>query len=288
MTNHYLDSDSKLKSYISSLRERGIERIALDLEGEYNLHCYGEHLCLIQVFDGQEFGLIDPFKVRISLIRDLLEDPNISKIMYDCSGDRTLLYRKYGIAVKAIEDLFPAAELLDLEKRNLSYVLTRFLKVEPKAKKKFQQYNWMRRPIDPEALDYALDDVRYLFELKTSLLAEVAAAGQLDEYEKRNADVQTREISLDPTPGLFKKNRFRNLPVKCQNLMKEFFEIREGYAERLDMPPNSVVSNEHLFSLAQGKMNPGDLTFARRVPSSAASRLIEEFRTAKKQSVQES
>jgi len=282
----YLDSDSKLKSYISSLRDRGVERIALDLEGEYNLHCYGEHLCLLQIYDGVEYGLIDPFQVRITLIRDLLENQNLTKIMYDCSGDRTLLYRKYGIAVNSIEDLFPAAELLDLEKRNLGFVLSHFLKVEPKAKKKFQQYNWMKRPIDSEALEYALDDVKYLFELKNALLAEVAAAGLLDEYEKRNQDVQNRTISLDPTPGLFKKNRYKKLPLKSRNIMKEFFDIRESYAERLDLPPNSVVSNENLFRLSQEMMNPGDLVFSRRVPRSAGTELIEKFKAVKKESFQ--
>ena len=38
----------------------GLERIAVDFEGEFNLHIYGEHLCLIQVYDGKSYYIIDP------------------------------------------------------------------------------------------------------------------------------------------------------------------------------------------------------------------------------------
>ena len=38
----------------------GLERIAVDFEGEFNLHIYGEHLCLIQVYDGKGYYIIDP------------------------------------------------------------------------------------------------------------------------------------------------------------------------------------------------------------------------------------
>jgi ribonuclease D len=277
MKYHYLDTDSKLTDYLDSIKTRGIERVAVDLEGEFNLHCYGEHLCLVQIFDGQEYALIDPIKVRISLVRDFFENHDISKIMYDCSGDRTLLFRKYGIAVNNIEDLLPAAELLDLEKRNLAFVLTKFLSVEPKAKKKFQQYNWMRRPIQADALEYALDDVKYLFDLKLELLKEVTALNLLDEYEERNQLAQNREILLNPVPGVLKKNRFKKMPLECRELFKKLFECREEYAEGLNMPPNSVVSNENLFKLSQGEMRVKHLHFHGRVPGRIRDKVLHDF-----------
>lgn len=277
MNYQYLDTDRKLIDYLDSLQSRRIERVAVDLEGEFNLHCYGEHLCLVQIFDGQEFALIDPVNIRISLIRDFFENSEIIKIMYDCSGDRTLLFRKYGIAVKNIEDLFPAAELLDLEKRNLSYVLTRFLSVEPVAKKKFQQYNWMRRPIQAEALEYALEDVKYLFDLKLELLKEVASLNLLDEYEEKNRIVQNREILLNPVPGVMKKNRFKKMTRECRTLFNKLYECREEYAERVNMPPNSVVSNENLFRLSQSEMRLKHLQFHGRVPRGIRESLLQDF-----------
>ncbi|MDC7235898.1 MAG: 3'-5' exonuclease [Spirochaetales bacterium] len=277
MKYQYLDNDSTLAAYLDSLKTRGVQRVAVDLEGEFNLHCYGEHLCLVQIFDGRDYALIDPFHVRIGLIRDFFENPDISKIMYDCTGDRTLLYRKYGIAVKNIEDLLPAVELLDLEKRNLSFVLTQFLGIQPKAKKKFQQYNWMRRPIQKDALEYALEDVKYLFDLRMELLKEVTALNLLDEYEQKNQLVQTREISLNPVPGIFRKNRFKKMPADSRQLFRQLFDSREEYAERLDIPPNFLVTNENLFRLCQREMRIKHIRFHGRVPHNISEALLQDF-----------
>lgn len=277
MKCEYIDTDAALKAWLDSLKSRKVERVGVDIEGEFNLHCYGEHLCLVQVFDGRDYALIDPFKVRITLIRDFFENETIAKIMYDCTGDRTLLYRKYGIDVKNIEDLFPAAELLDLEKRNLGFVLTRFLGVEPKAKKKFQQHNWMRRPIQKEALDYALEDVRYLFDLKTALLKELASLDLLDEYEKNNRAVQEKPVNMNPVPGVFRKNRFKKMPSRARDLFTKIFEMRDGYAELLDLPPNTVLSNENVFALSQGQISVGRLRFPHRVSRDIRARICREL-----------
>jgi ribonuclease D len=53
-----INSDEELLKAIEVLNSK--ERIAVDFEGEFNLHVYGEHLCLIQVYDGDVFYIIDP------------------------------------------------------------------------------------------------------------------------------------------------------------------------------------------------------------------------------------
>ena len=166
----FLNQDKQVRDYLTSLKERGVEVTAVDLEGEFNLHHYGEHLCLVQIFDGRDSVIIDPQTVRISLIKEFFEDSSLKKIFYDCSGDRTLLYRKYGISLNAVIDLLPAVELLELEKKGLGKVLTTVLGLEEKNKKKFQRYNWMKRPIREDALVYAIEDVKYLYELKERLM----------------------------------------------------------------------------------------------------------------------
>jgi ribonuclease D len=49
------------------------------------------------------------------------------------------------------------------------------------VEKKYQRYNWMRRPIDPNAMEYALTDVKYLFELRDRLQEQVLRKGRLPE-----------------------------------------------------------------------------------------------------------
>ncbi|MCK4516229.1 MAG: 3'-5' exonuclease, partial [Spirochaetaceae bacterium] len=64
----YIGKDSQLVDYLQRLKERGTRVIAIDLEGEFNLHVYGERFCLLQVFDGQEEVVVDPFTTSIDLI----------------------------------------------------------------------------------------------------------------------------------------------------------------------------------------------------------------------------
>ena len=58
MNYEYIDSDEKIEKAVKRFEK--LERIAVDFECEFNLHIYGEHLCLIQIFDGLSYYLIDP------------------------------------------------------------------------------------------------------------------------------------------------------------------------------------------------------------------------------------
>ena len=278
----YLDTDNKVSDYLQSLKDRNISKLGVDLEGEYNLHHYGEHLCLVQIYDGFDSVIIDPQTVRISLIKQFFEDRDLQKIIYDCTGDRTLLFRRYGIAIHSVLDLLPAVELLEFDKKKLSSVLNRVLGLEEKNKKKFQRYNWMKRPVQEDALIYAMEDVKFLIELYDKLMGDLRSKGLYEEYQRINQEIQTRPISRKFIPGLFKKNRFKKLPPESRALMEKLFEIRDEYAERMDLPPNSVVSNEDLFSLSCGQMKAEEIRFSRQVNKSFFSPIQKDFSRALK------
>ena len=85
-----LDSDEKILSFISSLNQSS--PIAVDLEGEFNLHIYGEHLCLIQIFDGKDFYIIDPRSKAVSekaVVAFFTSD--IQKVWFDVQSDNSLI-----------------------------------------------------------------------------------------------------------------------------------------------------------------------------------------------------
>jgi len=276
----YLDSDKKVLECFNSLAQREITTVSVDIEGEFNLHHYGEHLCLVQIFDGEEFFLIDPSSVRMSLIKEFFENKSFKKIMYDCTGDRTLLFRKYGISINRVVDLMPAVDLLQFQRKSLGVILHDVLGLEQKPKKKFQKYNWMNRPIHPDALEYALDDVRYLFELRDQLMKRIQTENLQEEYDRKNQEVQSRKILLEHTPGVFKKERFKKMSPGGKEWFKKLFDLRDGYAETLDLPPNSVVSNEELFRLSTGQMNVHSIYFNRRMDRDTIRKIQKEFSQA--------
>ncbi len=100
----YIESNKGLIEFRSRLHKNKIELIAMDFEGEFNLHCYGEKLCLIQIFDGERFYIIDPFPISREELKRTLESRAI-KLFYDASSDRMLIYKQYGIKITSILDL---------------------------------------------------------------------------------------------------------------------------------------------------------------------------------------
>ena len=97
---HYslLDSDIKIKDAVEHFIS--LERIAVDFEGEFNLHIYGEHLCLIQIFDGKDFFIIDPRSREVSEKGlSLFFSSPVKKVWFDSQSDASLVYKKYGMRI---------------------------------------------------------------------------------------------------------------------------------------------------------------------------------------------
>ncbi|MGH0051946.1 MAG: HRDC domain-containing protein, partial [Sphaerochaetaceae bacterium] len=100
-----VDSDSAFAALLTSWRTCGVQLVAMDFEGEFNLHIYGEHLCLIQLFDGNSYYLVDPFTVSQESLKGFLEDAALQKIMFDCASDSALVRKQYGIIMEGVYDI---------------------------------------------------------------------------------------------------------------------------------------------------------------------------------------
>ena len=273
-----INSDALFNQWQDDLASRGVREIGLDFEGEFNLHVYGNHLCLVQVFDGQGFAIIDPFKVSAAPLKRFLENPDILKIIYDCASDGALLAEEFGIKLGPVLDLKPAVDLLAFAKRDLSTILGEVLGLEVIKKKKFQMYNWMTRPIQTEAMEYALNDVRELLRLRDVLMERLTAAGLDGEYRELNRRQQPDGLKKNRRPRLFKSRDFLYLDGGAKKRFEILFERREVIARDLNLPPNMVVENTALFELARGQRSLEQLRFNRRLSDGDCRRIIRELR----------
>ena len=272
-----IDDESSLRAYVEQLKSEGTGTVALDLEGEFNLHVYGERLCLIQVYDGREAVIIDPLRIGNEVLKMLFEEEKLLKVMWDASSDISLLVNGYETGIKSVLDLRPAADILDFPKRDYASVLADVLGVETRKKKKFQQYNWLRRPIDEEAIQYAIDDVLHLFDLKDELIVRLYNAGVLEEYFHRCLIVQNRDYIRTPGQRHKKMKGYRHLKRREKELLKRLFRIRDTHARRLDMPPHNVIANPELMDLSRRKLSPEKLRFNRRMSEQSRLRIVEDL-----------
>ncbi len=244
-----IDSDSALKNQLDFWKARAITSIAMDFEGEFNLHIYGEHLCLVQIFDGVSYFLIDPFKVSAAALKLLFEDASLEKVMFDCASDAALLRKQYTMQLQGVHDVRVSAQLLGYT-GNLSGLVARCLDLPLATGKKGKQTaNWLRRPIKPQLIEYALSDVEHLFAIREVLNLEIAAAG----LAEKDGELQ-KTVALAKGPersGWEKLNGYRYLSPEQKIFLKWFFEARDTLARQLNLPAFRILDKRVLVSLAK-------------------------------------
>lgn len=262
-------------AYLHSL-ERNI--ISVDIEGEYNLHEYGEKVCLIQIYDGQQFVLIDPLAVEQDALKKLFENPRLLKVMYGAASDLSVLKNGHDIECKSVFDLQPAVKLLGQVNLNLHAALRLYLGVELTQKKKFQRYNWTKRPIETEAIQYALDDVRYLLELKDVLLRQLAEHGLLEQFFLENMMLQHKDYMRIPGQRLRKSREFDALTPVEKTRFEGIFAIRERYAQQANIPPHQLLANQDLFRMVKNSASVEQIAVSPKIQRDLLASLAQEIR----------
>lgn len=270
---------NEINQYTESLKKNHQTTIAMDFEGEFNLHVYGEKLCLIQIYDGVDSVIIDPVDADMAAVKRLFEDEKILKIMWDAQSDISLIVNGYDMTIKSVLDLRPAADLLELAKRDYASVCAELLGEEKKINKsKFQKYNWLRRPIDDEAVLYALNDVLHLHKLKDVILSRLFNEGKLEEYIRLNMIIQNRNYVRVPGQRHKKMKGYRYMNKSEQHMLKTLFDLRDGYARRLNWPPHRVIPNPDLLELAKDNLSADRVKFDRNINQTVKREISEAVR----------
>lgn len=240
-----LDRDDTIEKQCEKWEKK--DSISVDFECEYNLHIYGEHLCLIQVYDGEGFFLIDPRSKLVtpsSLLRFF--SLKTEKLWFDIQGDASLIYKKYNAKISNAFDVRVPARLLGFD-GNLISLEKEFLGLDIQInKKKNQTANWLKRPLDRENIEYALLDVKYLFALKKALMLEIEKKGLQAEC---NSLLEKVRIVKEPKPGWKNISGWDRMNRTEKAYAKAIFVARDKIAKRFNVPPNRVLEKHTLLSL---------------------------------------
>ncbi len=249
-----IESENDYNSFLNGINERGIVSIAVDIECEFNMHHYGEHLALVQIFDGFDCYIMDPLKKGVIVfIKSLFENKNLLKIMYSCSSDLSLLSNVCGIKTRCFLDLQIAVDLLSFDKKGLGSILCEVLNVEENNKSKFQKMDWLKRPLSSSAIEYALGDVFFLLELRDELFSRLLKVNLLDDFFHKNLILLYPNKNKKKLEKHEKAKGYRKLSKDSKRRFKELYYIRDKYAKISDKPPHYVFSNGTLLELAKNK-----------------------------------
>lgn len=227
---------------------KGYNLLAVDFEGEWNLHRYGLHLCLIQVSDGQNIFLIDPVKVGdLDMFLKIMEDPEIEIISHGPQSDIVLMDYLYGRQPRNIFDTEKAAQLLGYENTSLSYLLERHYGIIKNTKVRVS--DWNQRPLTEQMLNYASKDVEYLHRLRDILVAELKEKGRREWLMEECQELEDIRYKKKENPHMEIQSASK-LTERQALVLKSIYDLRDQIAKELDKPAYYIIPNSKLIELA--------------------------------------
>ncbi len=143
---------------------------------------YRTLVCLIQVATPDGLFLIDPIAIdELSPFLELIANDKILKITHAGENDYRLLYQNYGCEAKNLVDTQLACGFLsDQYPVNFKRLAEEHIGIH--LKKGFAVVDWTRRPIQKDALKYALEDVVYLREMYEVVTAKLKERKRYDWF----------------------------------------------------------------------------------------------------------
>ncbi|RSK24305.1 ribonuclease D [Hymenobacter metallilatus] len=230
-------------------------RVAIDLEFDDMRHRYGRNLALIQLFDGHLVYLIDPLALtnpaqELEPLWTILRDPAVAKVFHSCKSDILLLDELYNVHVRNIVDTSVQYTLLAEADNNIS--LGRLIQQELglEVDKGEQKSNWLKRPLTEAQMQYAANDVLYLFELTDRLEAKLAALGRTAWAAQENEALEEVRYTRDERPYLRLAGKYRIQPQELP-MFRDLFLLRDEVARYIDRPTYMVASNDRLAELTR-------------------------------------
>jgi len=227
--------------------------VAVDTESN-SLYAYQERVCLLQFsIPGADY-VVDPLAgLDLSPLAPIFADPGVQKVFHAAEYDVMCLKRDFGFRFANLFDTMWAARILGWPRVGLGDVLEEIFGVH--TNKRYQRYNWGRRPLEPEALAYACLDTHYLLPLRRL---------QADALMQKNRWKEAQEVfdqiaASEPVPRIFDPEGFRrikgasDLTEREQAILRELYIWRDREARRQDRPPFKVLNDSTLIALAQAR-----------------------------------
>ncbi|TWT48496.1 ribonuclease D [Botrimarina hoheduenensis] len=249
-------TDSDLASLCARLA--GSKRIGFDTEF-VSEDTFRPELCLVQVIgdDGLP-AVIDPQGIddMTPFWRLLAEGDHIT-IVHAAREELNFCHTAIGRAPANVFDTQLAAGLCSAEyPAAYSSVVQRFLGKRPS--KGEQRTDWRRRPLTDAQIDYALEDVRYLFALHDKIIARLEQHGRID-WLATEMDGFLTEVDDSRTRQRWRKvSGIGALPLRSLAVVREVWQWRQLEAERRDLPPRRVLRDDLIVELAKKKSDRED------------------------------
>lgn len=208
--------------------------------------------CLMQVAVPNQIFLFDLTALEnTSALGEVLSNSDAPKILHAGQQDLEIFVQLWGKIPTPLFDTQVAAAMTGHATQiGYSDLVRNALHTETVAS--LGRYDWSQRPIEHTAIAYAVDDVRYLGELKTQLEAQLNKLHRLNWFHSEMARLANPErYRPDPTAAWRRIRAANRFHGQAKTNLKVLAQWREQKAIAEDLPRQWVLRDEVLIKLAQ-------------------------------------
>jgi ribonuclease D len=232
-------------------RARAEGRLAIDTEfmpeGRYR-----PLLCLIQLAVADEVVVLDPLEAGtdFSPLADVLADPAVEVVLHAGRQDVAILRREWHTAPANVFDTQVAAGFAGYSAQaGYNGLLHDVLKIRVAKSASFTR--WDARPLTPEQLHYAREDVEHLLALSDELQRRLSERGRLGWAREECRAVAEATDERDPEEVWRRLPRTSGLGPRERALARELAAWRERTAAEENRPVGAIVRDPTLVELAK-------------------------------------
>src|SRR6476661_6858802 len=245
---------------VEELAQRAHEtgRLGVDTEfmGEGR---YRALLCLVQVAvidaddpEQSRVEVLDPLEGGLDAgpLAEVLADPAIEIVMHAGRQDVALLRRVWETDVTNVFDTQVAAGFAGL-RAQLGYeaLLSEVLGVRLRKSASFTR--WDARPLSPEQVEYAREDVLHLLQLSAALQDRLEKLGRLEWAREECRTLESISDERDTSEIFARLPRVNGLDPGQRAVAHELVAWREETAREQDRPVGSILGDAPLVEIAK-------------------------------------
>lgn len=249
MDDLYIADQPALVEFCAGLR--GAAWLALDTEFVRE-QTYYPQLGLIQVASADRVACIDPLALpSLEPLLERLYDPAVTKVLHAAHQDLEIFFHWRGAAPGPLFDTQLAALVLG-DGHQIGYAALVRRQFDVELEKTHTRVDWRRRPLAPEWLTYAADDVRYLPELYRRQHAALAERGWLEalaeDFQELTDPARYRQ---DPEEAWQRVREHHRLGGAQRAVLRALAAWRERQASSHDRPRRWILADAPLIELAR-------------------------------------